>query len=50
MVWRFWTGDGGAESSDRAWAQRQAGEAQNHIFDRFVQSLFFVLTVVQVLR
>ncbi|KAF5329393.1 hypothetical protein D9619_009236 [Psilocybe cf. subviscida] len=33
MVWRFWTGEDGADSSDRAWAQRQAGEAQNHIFD-----------------
>jgi len=35
MVWRFWTGVGG-DSADRQWAQRQAAEAQNHIFDRYV--------------
>ena len=32
MVWRFWTGD--TDHPDRQWAQRQAAEAQNHIFDR----------------
>ena len=39
MVWRFWTGvRGGDDSADRQWAQRQAAEAQNHIFDRYVLS------------
>jgi len=33
MVWRFWAGDPKADSADRQWAQRQAAEAQNHIFD-----------------
>ncbi|KAF8200267.1 alpha,alpha-trehalose-phosphate synthase [Pholiota molesta] len=32
MVWRFWTGVG-TDHPDRQWAQRQAAEAQNHIFD-----------------
>ncbi|KAF9473941.1 hypothetical protein BDN70DRAFT_924896 [Pholiota conissans] len=32
MVWRFWTGEG-IDHPDRQWAQRQAAEAQNHIFD-----------------
>ncbi|KAF8153874.1 glycosyltransferase family 20-domain-containing protein [Crassisporium funariophilum] len=32
VVWRFWTGEGG-DCADRQWAQRQAAEAQNHIFD-----------------
>ncbi|KAF8809892.1 alpha,alpha-trehalose-phosphate synthase [Phlegmacium glaucopus] len=32
MVWRFWTGVSG-DCPDRQWAQRQAAEAQNHIFD-----------------
>lgn len=35
MVWRFWTGEG-TDHPDRQWAQRQAAEAQNHIFDRSV--------------
>lgn len=35
MVWRFWTGEG-IDHPDRQWAQRQAAEAQNHIFDRSV--------------
>jgi len=33
IVWRFWTGDPTSDSADRQWAQRQAAEAQNHIFD-----------------
>ncbi|KDR78129.1 hypothetical protein GALMADRAFT_94660 [Galerina marginata CBS 339.88] len=32
MVWRFWTGEGN-DHPDRQWGQRQAAEAQNHIFD-----------------
>ncbi|KAJ3496620.1 hypothetical protein NLJ89_g10458 [Agrocybe chaxingu] len=32
MVWRFWTGET-MDHPDRQWAQRQAAEAQNHIFD-----------------
>ncbi|KAF9522515.1 alpha,alpha-trehalose-phosphate synthase [Crepidotus variabilis] len=32
MVWRFWTGES-MDHPDRQWAQRQAAEAQNHIFD-----------------
>ncbi|THV02744.1 hypothetical protein K435DRAFT_962884 [Dendrothele bispora CBS 962.96] len=32
VVWRFWTGPTD-DSADRQWARRQAGEAQNHIFD-----------------
>ncbi|PPQ87717.1 hypothetical protein CVT26_011923, partial [Gymnopilus dilepis] len=33
MVWRFWTSDSSSNSAERQWAQRQAAEAQNHIFD-----------------
>ncbi len=36
VVWRFWTGESNDECSDRHWARRQAAEAQNHIFDRYV--------------
>ncbi|KAF8963230.1 alpha,alpha-trehalose-phosphate synthase [Flammula alnicola] len=32
LVWRFWTGES-LDHPDRQWAQRQAAEAQNHIFD-----------------
>ncbi|KZT69420.1 glycosyltransferase family 20 protein [Daedalea quercina L-15889] len=32
VVWRFWT-DPDEPQTDRQWARRQAGEAQNHIFD-----------------
>lgn len=31
VVWRYWTGPN--STADRAWARRQAAEAQNHIFD-----------------
>ena len=33
IVWRYWTGDPQADTSDKQWARRQAAEAQNHIFD-----------------
>ncbi|KAH9476749.1 Putative alpha,alpha-trehalose-phosphate synthase [UDP-forming] 106 kDa subunit [Psilocybe cubensis] len=36
MVWRYWSGPSttsSGENPDRQWAQRQAAEAQNHIFD-----------------
>ncbi|KAJ3568203.1 hypothetical protein NP233_g5869 [Leucocoprinus birnbaumii] len=33
IVWRYWTGDPHADTSDKQWARRQAAEAQNHIFD-----------------
>ena len=33
VVWRYWTGDPQADTSDKQWARRQAAEAQNHIFD-----------------
>ncbi|KAJ7456515.1 alpha,alpha-trehalose-phosphate synthase [Mycena latifolia] len=33
IVWRFWTGETADDCGDRQWAQRQAAEAQNHIFD-----------------
>ncbi|KAH9915312.1 glycosyltransferase family 20-domain-containing protein [Fomitopsis serialis] len=32
VVWRYWT-DPDEPQTDRQWARRQAGEAQNHIFD-----------------
>ena len=34
MVWRFWMAGMPVDTADRQWAQRQAAEAQNHIFDR----------------
>jgi trehalose 6-phosphate synthase/phosphatase len=40
MVWRFWTGAG--DHPDRQWAKRQAAEAQNHIFDRYLPLLLFL--------
>ena len=40
IVWRYFSGDEAVDSGDRAWARRQAAEAQNHIFDRFVALLF----------
>ncbi|KAI0053481.1 glycosyltransferase family 20 protein [Auriscalpium vulgare] len=34
VVWRYFSGDpNDSEHPDRAWARRQAAEAQNHIFD-----------------
>jgi len=36
IVWRYFSGDEAVDAGDRAWARRQAAEAQNHIFDRFV--------------
>ena len=39
MVWRFWMAGMPGATADRQWAQRQAAEAQNHIFDRYVSSL-----------
>ncbi|KDQ50611.1 glycosyltransferase family 20 protein [Jaapia argillacea MUCL 33604] len=33
IVWRFWSGPVDESSGNRAWARRQAAEAQNHIFD-----------------
>lgn len=36
VVWRYWTGSDDDPSSDRQWARRQAAEAQNHVFDRYV--------------
>jgi len=33
MVWRFWMAGIPGDTADRQWAQRQAAEAQNHIFD-----------------
>ncbi|KAH9990884.1 alpha-trehalose-phosphate synthase [Russula vinacea] len=33
IVWRYFSGDEAVDSGDRAWARRQAAEAQNHIFD-----------------
>ena len=42
FFWRFWTDDEtDTHLSDWQWAHRQAAEAQNHIFDRFVSTLFF---------
>ena len=32
------------DNSDRQWAQRQAAEAQNHIFDRYLLFLPFSFT------
>jgi len=32
-VWRYFSGDEAIDAGDRAWARRQAAEAQNHIFD-----------------
>ena len=43
MVWRFWMAGMPGDTPDRKWAQRQAAEAQNHIFDR---SVFFLLFFV----
>ena len=40
IVWRYFSGDEAVDAGDRAWARRQAAEAQNHIFDRFVSFLF----------
>lgn len=31
------------DNPDRQWAQRQAAEAQNHIFDRYVFYFIFYL-------
>ena len=39
MVWRFWMAGMPGDTADRQWAQRQAAEAQNHIFDRYVTFL-----------
>ena len=39
MVWRFWMAGLPGDTADRQWAQRQAAEAQNHIFDRYVSFL-----------
>jgi len=33
IVWRYFSGDDAVDAGDRAWARRQAAEAQNHIFD-----------------
>ncbi|KAH9964851.1 alpha-trehalose-phosphate synthase [Russula dissimulans] len=33
IVWRYFSGDEAIDAGDRAWARRQAAEAQNHIFD-----------------
>ncbi|KAI0292362.1 alpha-trehalose-phosphate synthase [Multifurca ochricompacta] len=33
IVWRYFSGDEAVDTGDRAWARRQAAEAQNHIFD-----------------
>ncbi|KAF8494922.1 alpha-trehalose-phosphate synthase [Russula emetica] len=33
IVWRYFSGDEAVDAGDRAWARRQAAEAQNHIFD-----------------
>ncbi|KAI0270653.1 alpha-trehalose-phosphate synthase [Gloeopeniophorella convolvens] len=33
IVWRYFSGDDAIDAGDRAWARRQAAEAQNHIFD-----------------
>jgi hypothetical protein len=38
-VWRYFSGDDAVDAGDRAWARRQAAEAQNHIFDRSVALL-----------
>lgn len=38
-MWRYFSGDEAVDAGDRAWARRQAAEAQNHIFDRFVALL-----------
>lgn len=35
-MWRYFSGDEAVDAGDRAWARRQAAEAQNHIFDRYV--------------
>ena len=43
MVWRFWMAGMPGDTPDRQWAQRQAAEAQNHIFDRYV--LFSCVTL-----
>lgn len=40
-MWRFWTGPTD-DCSDRQWARRQAAEAQNHIFDRYVCILSYL--------
>lgn len=40
IVWRYFSGDEAVDAGDRAWARRQAAEAQNHIFDRSVALLF----------
>jgi hypothetical protein len=34
-VWHYFSGDEAIDAGDRAWARRQAAEAQNHIFDRY---------------
>ncbi|GJJ09322.1 hypothetical protein Clacol_003544 [Clathrus columnatus] len=33
VVWYFWTDEAVKKKTDRAWVQRQAAEAQNHIWD-----------------
>lgn len=49
MVWRFWTGEpSDGDSADRQWARRQAAEAQNHIFDRYVSSIYFILHLLSI--
>ena len=40
IVWRYFSGDEAIDAGDRAWARRQAAEAQNHIFDRSVRFTF----------
>lgn len=47
IVWRYFSGDEAVDAGDRAWARRQAAEAQNHIFDRFVASLLFSPTLTE---
>lgn len=48
MVWRFWMAGVRGDSPDRQWALRQAAEAQNHIFDRFVDLFisFFLYSLI----
>src|SRR6266850_2127111 len=43
IVWRYFSGDEAIDAGDRAWARRQAAEAQNHIFDRSVTLTFPLL-------
>lgn len=54
VVWRFWTGAIAAgpddtDCADRQWARRQAAEAQNHIFDRFVVALNYLCYISSLL-